>query len=74
MLAYFQYLKYSLIALLFYVGVKMLISDIAPIPPLLSLAIIVLLLGIGMAASLLHPARPTVTPAEPQPSEDDVGL
>jgi tellurite resistance protein TerC len=74
MLAYFQHLKYSLIALLFYVGVKMLISDIAPIPPLLSLAIIVLLLGIGMAASLLHPARPTVTPAEPQPSEDDVGL
>jgi tellurite resistance protein TerC len=74
MLAYFQYLKYSLIALLFYVGVKMLISDFAHIPPLLSLAIILLLLGMGMAASLLHSAEKVVPSPEQQPPEDDVGL
>jgi len=76
MLAYFYYLKYSLVALLFYVGVKMLISDVAHIPPLLSLGIIVTLLSIGIVVSLLHPGKKGPPPPEqgPKPPDDDVGL
>jgi tellurite resistance protein TerC len=76
MLAYFHHLKYSLVALLFYVGVKMLISDVAHIPAWLSLAIIVALLAIGIIVSLLHPSSKEGSPPDDgrKPPGDDVGL
>lgn len=48
----FAYLKYSLVALLTFVGVKMLLSHHYPISNLVSLGVIVGLLAAGVAASL----------------------
>ncbi|MDX1941824.1 MAG: TerC family protein [Saprospiraceae bacterium] len=47
----FQYLKYSLVFILAFVGVKMLISHYVHIPSWVSLSVIVLSLTIGIAAS-----------------------
>jgi tellurite resistance protein TerC len=47
----FRYLKYSLVAILGFVGVKMLIHAQAAISPLVSLGIIAVFLGIGIGAS-----------------------
>ncbi len=63
MLEYFRYLKYSLVVLLMYVGVKMLISDYLKaqhgldIPIWLSLLIICGVLAMGILASLMHPPK-----------------
>ncbi|GMV97735.1 MAG: membrane protein [Phycisphaerae bacterium] len=73
MIAYFYYLKYSLVALLFYIGVKMLISGIAHIPAMLSLGIILLLLSMGIIASLFHKPPACAEPSSSQPA-DEVGL
>ena len=78
MIAYFHYLKYSLVALLFYIGMKMLISSQVEIPAVLSLSIIVLLLAIGMVASWLHPQQEKVVPPDDRDENnraaDEVGL
>lgn len=61
MLEFFRYLKYSLVALLLYVGMKMLVSDYLKaqynfeIPILVSLMIIIGVLITGILSSLLHP-------------------
>lgn len=47
----FQYLKYSLVFILAFVGVKMLVSDIVHLPAWVSLAVIVLAMAAGIAAS-----------------------
>ncbi len=49
----FRYLKLSLVAVLLFVGVKMILAHHHPIPPLVSLAIIGSVLGAGVVASLL---------------------
>ena len=49
----FRYLKMSLVIILGFVGVKMLLTEVAHIDTLVSLAIIALVLGAGIAASLL---------------------
>ena len=49
----FKYLKYSLVVLLGYIGVKMLIVDFVHIPILLSLGIILVILTAGVILSLL---------------------
>jgi tellurite resistance protein TerC len=62
----FRYLKQSLVFVLGYVGLKMIFSHQIAIPALFSLAIIIGMLGIGIIASILHPARPAPTaPAAP---------
>lgn len=48
----FRYLEFSLILVLFYVGTKMLISEIYKIPALASLAVIIALLAAGIIFSL----------------------
>lgn len=48
----FSYLKFSLIFILFYVGVKMVIMDYVHIPAWLSLIIILITLSIGIFASI----------------------
>lgn len=49
----FVYLRTGLAILLAFVGVKMIIADWFPIPNLLSLAVIILVLGVTIAASLI---------------------
>ena len=51
----FHYLKLGLAAVLVFVGVKMLMTDLYKIPVGLSLAVIALMLGASVAASLLWP-------------------
>jgi tellurite resistance protein TerC len=61
MLEYFRYLKYSLVVLLMYVGMKMLVSDYLKnkydfeIHIVVSLMIIIGVLVTGILTSLLHP-------------------
>lgn len=49
----FVYLKYGVAIVLFYVGIKMLISDFYAIPTLISLCVIVVFLGSSVILSLL---------------------
>lgn len=49
----FRYLKISLVFVLGFVGVKMMLAHVSPVPPLASLAIIGAILGIGVIASLM---------------------
>jgi len=58
-LAGLAYLKPALAAVLAFVGTKMLLVDLYKIPPLLSLAVIVGILAVAIAASLLRRARAT---------------
>jgi len=58
----FCYLKYGLAAILTFVGVKMLVAHYVPLPVLASLAIIVLILGISMIASVIVTRRTGVCP------------
>jgi len=51
----FHYLKLGLAAVLVFVGVKMLITDVYQVPVGLSLAVIALVLGTSVAASLRWP-------------------
>ena len=53
----FHHLHYGLSAILVFVGVKMLLSSVYPIPTLLSLAIVALLLAASIVASLVWPAK-----------------
>lgn len=71
LLGRFHYLKYSLVAILAFVGVKMLVHDLLPhdqtsLITLLSLGFIAVSLGIGIGASLLRPDKHE--PEEDQPS------
>jgi tellurite resistance protein TerC len=57
MLGRFRYLNVGLAVVLVFVGVKMTISDLYKIPVFLSLAVIVLTLGLAVLASALRPIR-----------------
>jgi tellurite resistance protein TerC len=52
LMAMFRYLKYSLVLILAFVGVKMLLVNHYHVPNLMSLGIIVATLGAGVLASL----------------------
>jgi tellurite resistance protein TerC len=64
----FKYLKYSLVFILGFVGVKMLLSEVAPIGTLVSLAAIATMLGAGVITSLLASGSDSLPPG----SGDDV--
>lgn len=49
----FKYLKYSLFVLLLFIGIKMLIVDFVEFPIWVSLSIIILILSIGILASII---------------------
>ncbi len=66
MMEKFHYLKVGLSGVLVFVGTKMLLSGVYPIPIAVSLSAIVLMLGGSVAASLLRPL-----PATPAAREDD---
>ena len=57
MLERFHYLKPSLVIILAYVGVKMLLTDVLPVPTLVSLGVIAFVLGGAVVASLVRERR-----------------
>lgn len=57
MLDKFEYMKYSLVFILLFVGVKMLIVHFVEIPAMLSLAIILFVLVLGIVYSMLHKGK-----------------
>ena len=61
LMAQFYYLRYSLVFLLAYVGVKMLLSHHFKIPTHISLGIIAGILAVGIIASVLRSRRKTHT-------------
>jgi tellurite resistance protein TerC len=58
----FFYVKFSLVFILAYVGVKMLLSHFHPIPTYISLSIISVALFIGIAASIIRKKKENRTP------------
>ncbi len=64
MLARLRFLHYGLAAVLAFAALKMLASHWVEIPPLASLAVILAVLGITVAASLALPAPDTLTRGE----------
>jgi tellurite resistance protein TerC len=61
----FHHLHYGLSAILVFVGVKMLLSSVFPIPTVASLAVVAVLLGASIAASLRWPAKSKPGPHAP---------
>jgi tellurite resistance protein TerC len=60
----FHYLKIGLSVVLVFVGTKMLASDVYEVPVAASLAVIVFVLGIAMAASLIWPRATANAPVD----------
>jgi tellurite resistance protein TerC len=53
----FHYLNYGLAAVLVFVGIKMLVSHWLEIPVEIALAVVLIILGVSVAASVLGPPR-----------------
>ncbi|MFH6987549.1 TerC family protein [Flavobacterium collinsii] len=66
MLAKFSYLEYSLIAILSFVGLKMLLHDFFHVPEWASLAFIALSLLVGILVSLKFGEEKELTDADPE--------
>jgi tellurite resistance protein TerC len=56
----FHYLKYGLGAVLFFIGVKMLVAGLVHIPIALSLGVVAALLAGSIVISFLHPVAPEI--------------
>ncbi len=65
----FIYLKIGLAAVLVFVGVKMVISEIYKVPIWASLVVIALTIAVSIVASLRRTARAVLEPAEQEPGE-----
>jgi tellurite resistance protein TerC len=67
----FCHLKFGLAAILAFVGVKMALADLYPIPIGVSLAVVGAILLVSIAASIIWPGKPaggaSGTPAPPKP-------
>jgi tellurite resistance protein TerC len=61
----FRFLKYSLVAILFFVGSKMLAHHYIVFSPFVSLFVIAIFLGLGIGASFVVPAPPHEEKVEP---------
>lgn len=66
----FVYLKYALAAVLVYIGIKMLIMDFYKIGTTTSLAVLAVLIGGGVAASLLWGPKESHIQLPPMPTEE----
>jgi len=62
---HFRYLKVSLVFLLAFIGVKMLLAHLHPIPTWVSLTVIASVLFVGVVASLIAPIRHAGTAPSP---------
>lgn len=58
-----RYLRYGVAAVLIFVGAKMVAADLVEIPAMVSLAVIVLAIGIATAASLRSQPKPAGAPS-----------
>jgi len=58
MMGLFHYLKYGLSVILIFIGIKMLIESLVPIPISISLGIIVAVLGVSILASIFRKKLP----------------
>jgi tellurite resistance protein TerC len=67
-LADLRYLRVGLAAVLAFAGVKMLVTRWVHIPPLLSVAVIILCIGAAVTASLVHRRRQKAPPTPAPPS------
>lgn len=65
----FRYLKVGLSVVLVFVGIKMCIVDIYPIPALASLLVIIGILSAAIVASLRVSARELLEPSQPEQGE-----
>jgi len=65
----FTYLKLGLSIILAYVGVKMVLADVFPIPSLLSLAIIALVLAGAIVASVIRARSLATKPVAPEEND-----
>jgi len=72
-MAKFRYMKMSLVFILSYVGVKMLLSHVYPIPTLISLCVITTILLVGICASIYAGERDTAKLASPIRGGEDEG-
>jgi tellurite resistance protein TerC len=54
----FRFLRISLAAVLAFVGTKMIVHEVLAIPTIVSLAVVVAVMGVGMVASWRWPATP----------------
>ena len=63
-LAGLRYLKPALATVLVFVGAKMILVDVAKVPPLVSLAVIASILTLAIVASLLVARRETQVSSE----------
>jgi tellurite resistance protein TerC len=69
LLAYFRFLKASLVFVLAFVGVKMLLAHHHPVPVVVSLPVIVGILGVGVLASVLYPEADPMALRSPMESD-----
>jgi tellurite resistance protein TerC len=68
MMGRFHLLRPALAAVLAFIGVKMLVSDLVHVPAAVSLAVVLALLAAGVVASLRKPdPRPAAGPGETDP-------
>ncbi len=65
LLTRFRYLKASLVFVLAYVGIKMILAHSYPIPAVVSLAMVMGILSVGIIASLIGAGRDTAALAAP---------
>jgi tellurite resistance protein TerC len=71
MLHRFEYLKYSLVFILAFIGVKMLIMELVEIPSWLSLTVIAVALAIGLLISLRKTKTTPATDDEPAVTSEE---
>ena len=70
----FHYLRFGLAAVLTFVGVKMLLSEVVHVPTAVSLGVIATLLGGSVVASVLRPAPPDIAEVEGDRDLEDLGV
>lgn len=70
----FFYLKLGLTVILFFVGVKMVLTDLFYVPPVLTLAVIAVILIVALLASLAHAWHHKMKKREPGPKMRDDSL
>jgi tellurite resistance protein TerC len=66
----FRYLRPALAAILGFVGLKMLLSDVVPVPIGVSLGVVATVLAVGALASLLRPADRAASAPSAGPERD----
>jgi len=70
-MGFFHYLRYGLSAILVFVGVKMILAEIRPIPIGAALITIVVILAVSVLASLIWPQKEEIPLPPGLPAEEE---